>query len=222
MDVLAVAMAKAYTDSQRIGYCEDGALLFETEFHNAKSVENTSLVLGKTYNVRLNGELYRLKCESIYYQEKTFIYVGNPFFFAHEEILNNGLGFFIVNQGENLTIMAEGDCHAKVHEAEIHTIDPELLPGVVLPVVELETTITANEQVPLSEADSAKLNAVADNLVFVVGFKFEGEAPTKVVVSGFGIGNFYMLSAQFNLEGKCEFLLACDGGSWTASVAFAE
>ena len=52
----------------------------------------------------------------------------------------------------------------------VHTIKPKFLPGVCLPVVELDT-VPSSDGVELSEGDIAKLTELGSNFPFVLKFK---------------------------------------------------
>lgn len=155
MDIVTLAMAKAYTDGQRLAYVEPSKVLFSVDPRNINhDTPGIGLKAGEKYIVTLEGVDG--------YEGGTFevVSVGEPGHVAIE------IGdFYLVDYNKGWSIQFyPNDCSlATISTPEtIVPIDPKYLPGVCLPVVELETVFDF-ESPPggvLAEGDIQKLKAV--------------------------------------------------------------
>lgn len=112
--------------------------------------------------------------------------------------------------------------HGKFVEV-IHPIDPKYLPGVCLPVVELETAVKFNDSTELSEAESAMLTSKAELKTPIV-LKFsiitaEGSKLPTSAIAAFGdytlVGLGFSYLAYTALS-AINFGKSADGTIWTA------
>lgn len=104
----------------------------------------------------------------------------------------------------------------------IHPIDPKFLPGVCLPVVELETELSKTE-VELSENDVAKLEAIDHLSPFVLKGHFGGYYLAVTThcfdFSAYGVA---MVNGVVYLESAGAIMLTKRDGAWRGSTTFAD
>ena len=168
MDVLTLAMAKAYADSKG-GYTElaEKAVLPETSVSPTEGIYMLDCILevDKQYTVTLNGEKY--KCKSVGEDmggdgTSDVVLLGNiklVFGMGYED----GEPWGIAYVPEDFTALAHkdgdiGPITISISE-EVETIvpiDQKYLPGVCLPVVELSTTFSVNTY--LTDAEGKALD----------------------------------------------------------------
>ena len=199
MDMITLAMARAYTDSQRLASVEKETVVILPETTvTAKCYEPGRTDAGFTPS---NGELFfpstfaigseviavldgvRYPCTVVGESLKDW-YIGNmnvvnkdapdtgePFKFEYFLDLPSS-GLLLSHTAQN---PSEGEhTFAIYQETEtIHPIEAKYLPGVCLPVVELKTVIviTNSETAPLTEADTASLSAYDDYPCAVLKFR---------------------------------------------------
>lgn len=140
MDLITLAMAKAYTDSQRIGYTEGGELASAQLAPNTDLGANVCFVegaigleAGKTYTVKLDSGTYSAKCEPF---ENTALFIGNTGLLGVEGLPNTGEPFLVgtiddVGDGTTwitLFLATDGSTSCTVSDEIVHPIDPKYLP----------------------------------------------------------------------------------------------
>lgn len=191
MDAVTLALAKAYTNSQRIAYIEPGKVLIEHEIVSDEGLDFglplIDLVPGRKYTVTLFDGVESVSGEyeamEIRIEEENYhvVYLGNPSIFGWED---NGELFLVASgkfgtEGEFGVVGALGGAidNITVETTEtIHPIDPKFLPGAVV----LETDLSA--ATALSEADCTKLNdAVKAGLPITAKVSLMGGSVTTVL-----------------------------------------
>lgn len=97
-------------------------------------------------------------------------------------------------------------------------IDPKYLPGVCLPVVELETVIEFGEstEIVLSAVDSAKMDALnGEACILEFGFSEIGFAATiRAVVGSVGFESVFAYEVSIGILGTFTFNNETDDGTW--------
>lgn len=165
MDMITLAMAKSYTDSQRIAYEEPLKTLIDmdvTEGYN--QCKNTvTVVVGQVYSVTFNGVTYVCEMMIHDYGGKA---IGNQSMLDGPDTGEPFFAFFPDDEGSYPTIMALENGRFTMTYSQIHTIDPKYLPGVCLPVVELSTTI--ENDALLTDAENAALYAAAESKMPII------------------------------------------------------
>lgn len=203
MDILTLAMAKAYTD-RKAGYSEPGKVLGSGAIDDGwyEGAPTLGLVLGKTYIVSLDDETYTVVC-------------NDAQGFIGFELLDGYVADSIgVSSGTGW--MADGfpdHSHITISTPEtIHPIDPKYLPGVCLPVVEIA------DYTALTDAECAALDkAESNNAPIVVKFNFGGIdiccALSRMDAEGITIFS----GTQLLLEATWKIVLSNEGG-WTMTI----
>lgn len=96
-------------------------------------------------------------------------------------------------------------------------IDPKYLPGVCLPVVELETVISGDSaETVLSAVDSAKMDALnGEACILKFGFSEIGFAATiRAVVGSVGVEPMFAYEVSIGILGTFTFNNETDDGTW--------
>lgn len=96
-------------------------------------------------------------------------------------------------------------------------IDPKYLPGVCLPVVELETVISGDSaETVLSAVDSAKMDALnGEACILKFGFSEIGFAATiRAVVGSVGVEQLFAYDVSIGILGTLTFNNETDDGTW--------
>ena len=239
MDLVTLAMAKSYTDSQRLAYTEGETKVIAPKgsLHSSLAIvdPNTNtpidlaLVEGETYTVNILGSEYTIVAVSmegmvILLHATSFdaegipldgfavmpedgIYRLQPF----EESLNAELQANMVDNVVQDFSITQG-------KETIHPIDPKFLPGVCLPVVELETQVSFDAPVNLTENDIAKFAALDGKSPIVLGFVFEGMAYTTMSVMKAEVEGNIMFWGTANAFGYT-LTIANTSGTWTLTIS---
>lgn len=183
MDVLALAMAKAYTDKKG-GYTEtkrtvivpETTTLFNESYLELHLDPTASLIVGETYIAVFDGVEY--ECEAYLESVNEIPCLGNASFTDGADT-GNGEPFGVADWGGgqiDVGVARKSGSHTiSVYQRKeiVHPIDPKYLPGAVLPVVELETVIR-QEGTTLAEVDCAKLDEIANSfLPAILKFNYE-------------------------------------------------
>lgn len=154
MDIVTLAMAKAYSDKKggyvenaivmprqelELVYSEDD-LVFEVIFNPAPFVP----VAGTDYIVKWDGVEYKCTCLG----DETFLAFGNVGAMSGE---STGEPFLVIYRGGTLSVSSVDATEQVTVTVEIIAetivpIDPKYLPGVCLPVVRLSTTFKPSSQ----------------------------------------------------------------------------
>lgn len=190
-------------------------LLKETTASYGVVTEYIGLAVGKTYNVSFLGGTFQAVCKA----GEEIRYIGNLSLLI-EDAENTGEAFCIaevVEDGENGTVWSfsvEGEEFTVSTAETIHPINPKFLPGVCLPVVELETALTV-EGAELSAADVAKVEAL-DGSAFIVKciLDFGGAHMNVTAVCGALVIDDTL--SYGGALGTIQIAIANQGGSWTA------
>lgn len=200
MDMITLAMAKAYTDSQRLGYTSEslstplgdsgtaviqnfeasedmggmGLFQYDHAFGSPNNIRWEVIWDGVKYicPVNPNPDAFMVGNLSLFDQDSED--TGEPFVF--------GIDF---NQNVTLMIAKEPGEHGfwfDIYSETIHPIDPKFLPpmGGGLPVVELSTVIVANPDLSstaLTAEESSKLDVV-NGEPCIIKFKLNMEGLT--------------------------------------------
>lgn len=183
--MISYIKAKEYTDSQRLGYVdkERTVIVPETTYDGEELIFRdvpNPLKEGETYTVVFDGVEYKSKCfvspEFNSLNSGTVMYViGNLSELVDvEDQYITDVPFLIYYNSDRHTLCVnelnwdDGGHSVYVEIPEtIRTIDPKYLPGVCLPVVELESVTEFGEPVELSESDGTKLDTVVGNPIVV-------------------------------------------------------
>lgn len=180
MDLVTLAMAKAYTD-QKAGYAEKTSKIFfpETALEAGENPipSAVGLTAGGNYKVMFNGTQYSYTAVAFETQLGDTVGIGNLSFVEAGEDTGESFGIFsVAYEGQYLIafMTMEAATVAIYEETEtVHTIDPKFIPGAVLPVVELTTMPTA-DGAQLTEAETAQLAyAVANSNYALVALSAE-------------------------------------------------
>ena len=166
-------------------------------------IDDQGLVLehGKTYEVLVDGQSYR--CQAI--KDRNLYLLGS----VGESY--SDYPFYINSDKDTIDLYVKGteNTHTvdiyEVNET-IHPISDKYLPGVCLPVVELETVV-ANE-VMLSEADVAKLEKV---IGFPIVLKMTNQAGEKMAT----LANYFADGAAnaFITTGDASYIFMDEAGT---------
>lgn len=225
MDMITLAMAKSYTNSQRLGYTEtvDFMIVEKTKFDFApelgvgdlyaveiESVNRDKITAGLQLVVHYDGEDYIC----------TVMEVSGVFAFGNLGVLgigpDTGEPFLITDNGDRLGVIAADT--AETHTIGIicdtetvHTIDPKFIPGAVLPVVKLTTVVTA-EGAELTVEEAAKMDALSGNPA-VLKANVEGVGEICGVINAMVVGGQQSYMVGF---GTLYVILQNSDGAWTA------
>lgn len=241
MDMVTLAMAKGYADSQRLGYTEKSKEFIFPEtslvgeylpdiggFISAPGTElftklNEVFARGQTgVSVVFNGKTYVCSINKITLYEVESVCIGNNKYFGGEDT-GEPFGFVTADgMADNILFDTEGEHTFAIYvEAEtIHTIAPKYLPGAVLPVVELSTVIEQQGDTILSAEDCQKLDTASEtgNLC-VLRFNFGGPLLTLIpVYMGDGEERTYSTTTPFGFT----VVFVGSGGTWAAQSVFAQ
>lgn len=191
MDMITLAMAKAYTD-QKAGYTEPGKAIFNIALTDGSNydvvVTGKELTVGETYTVITESGSFSAVCKDF----NGGALLGN-LASINPSGENTGESFAVyvgVDKGEAFGVAVDqnGGSFIKITTPEtIHPIDPKFLPGVCLPVVEIASApYPESGTVELSAEESAKLDAaVAEGFPVVVKMTMFG-MPVAVVCTYLG------------------------------------
>lgn len=209
MDAVTLALAKAYTNSQRNGYVEyrDIVCFPEAEFEFIGAVNlnipGNPFGDGDTVTVVYDGVEY-VRTAKFFPEEYNDLaygyYVGNLKFVGGEDTgepfallsnfnrYNGNFNGFIVVDTDNFVDLGNSDSSAhrigcKVATEEVHPIDPKFLPGAVLPVVELET-MPGTQDAPAMLTDTEILmmeKIAAKGEPCIISFQLNGDTRCKAL-----------------------------------------
>lgn len=186
MDMITLALAKQYTDSQKLAYTEGGGSLIWDGNTEGKEVYNENFVRVSTKALDLNeiatvtlsenGEVTTIAAS----EGNVIVDNGASLFIADVPLIISvsvagTADFAYFDVGTYLFTTPEADAYVSsvTFKETIHPIDPKYLPGVCLPVVELSTVI-AESGTALTEAESAALTeAYESGLPIVCKFSQE-------------------------------------------------
>lgn len=129
---------------------------------------------GEKYAVRFDHGTYEVECKRVNVDEENgggwFYYLGNPSVLAKLGIstaapdIDTGESFVVLVASFGMVIAADMDKSQSIvvtSKETIHPIDPKYLPGVCLPVVELETTVVS--EAAFTDAENAMLTQAFDS-----------------------------------------------------------
>ena len=196
------------------------------------------LVVGKRYMITFDGVDYEYTCELM--PGESVSYIGSleflesgiadgqaPVVFMDTSSLPQPGGTYIVTADKTPTQHT-----IKVAVEKITPINQKYLPGVCLPVVDLETVIDLGEtgltEVLLSDSDNQKLNsAVSQGAPVPINFTFKhgGNIPCGVMITTntmFVNGDIIALFADFRMLAMGNTLyhitIANNEGNWSANL----
>lgn len=230
MDIISINLA-ARNALRKLGVdVEPGKLILDRNLSKNDSfpnvtvfgedVEGNELVVGKGYTVTTDSGVFTSVCKT----DGLYIYLGNMKFFGGED---TGESFVACMAKESVWFFlaldyASGSHMKIVSEETIHPIDQKYLPGVCLPVVELTTEPTA-DGVELTAEESAKMDAVAENIMpFIVKFVVDGLV-VAVMVSAVGIpGSPPAYGANAPMDGANCIVSLYKSIGWVFSASFTE
>lgn len=220
MDMITLAMAKAYTDSKQLAksvveykkIVPDTALELWTDSGTGRPTEiimQSALIEGNTYRVKTDSGTYTAVCKKVTEPEAgvEMFCLGNlehfgfdatseTYGFASYEADGMVVGF-IVDYDNGTTFSVDEKTET------IHPIDPKFLPGACLPVVELETAIPVDGvAITLSAKDGDNLTAACEKSpVICIKFNLDIEGDNKPVVcavfNGMTVAGVTALTATF-------------------------
>lgn len=223
MDIVTLAMAKAYTDSQRLGHVESKQITYDGNGEKKDSlieglsvvkISDTLLDLSTVRRVVMkyhDGMEYVIGKENLVALEESGVmilagYGEKPLVLSAQK--NNGAGLpdglYVVD-----AVDENGESyHVSLIETEtIVPIDPKYLPGVCLPVVELNIDALIGEAA-FTDAENAALTAC-------IGMPFilksgNSTVSTSMVMEYNGGGNEHIFS-----NGNTTFHTNNGGETWT-------
>lgn len=172
MDLITLVMAKAYTD-KKAGYVEvSEAVIFENLAVSGGEADTTvtaQMIPGKTYIVTVGGVKYERVCYTEAFDGIACVGNARLYDFVNED---NGDDFFVGQARETIVqcyTRNMGDTTITLAEKTetIHPIDQKFLPGVCLPVVEINTE-PSEAGTPCTDAENAALTAAAETGLPVV------------------------------------------------------
>ena len=191
MDLITLAMAKAYSNSKG-GYVEQSRKIFNIALTDGSNydvvVTGKELTVGETYTVITESGSFSAVCKDF----DGGALLGN-LASINPSGENTGESFVVyvgVEKGEayGVAVDQNGGSFIKVITPEtIHPIDPKYLPGVCLPVVELNIDAIIGEEVAFTDAENAALTAC-------IGMPFilksgNSTVSTSIVMEYLGGGN---------------------------------
>lgn len=167
---------------------------------------------GDLVTLTLDGVVYSEQAKESTRDDVTYIYIGNGAMVGDDTGENYGAVYissyeawlvFLVDESNNQTTTTH-TVELSFKTQTIVPIDPKFLPGVCLPVVEI-TTLPTLGAVPLSDAENAKLNEMAEiGTPFFAKIFLEGTALTAPVivaeVEGMIVGYFLSLPREFGMS----------------------
>lgn len=160
-DPITLALARGYADSQRLGYAEPGAVLtFDGNFDCVTTSDNLLLLTSKEYDI------YSITSVTIQTGTITTEIPRSSATVAEIDgaygLVFSDIALVVVQPGKGTLVYAtKAQYVTRVEFAEtIHTIDEKYLPGVCLPVVELETVVVSGAT--FTDAENAALTAAKE------------------------------------------------------------
>lgn len=196
MDAITLALAKQYTNGQRIAWIDSQTLSFDGDVTGKETMELNSIVYARiaessidvqsVSGVTLNMSGNEYKCAKSDLSALVEDGIGavtaamsNAEIIAvisvppnHEDVPS---GTFVIADGVNYI--------SRVETETIHQIDEKFIPGTVLQTVTLVTEIPGSGSVRLSAEDSALLTDTANKgSLFILAFSFDGTSVKAVPV----------------------------------------
>ena len=224
MDIVTLAMAKAYTD-KKAGYSEQNVFTFDGNpkgdsiFGGYTKISNKAPDVNTLVSVSgfMGGQPLELSAADCQVQKDDIMSYINfsgraiamVVYKADDEAI---VGLYVICD------TASNSYVSRIEFAEtIHPIDPKYLPGVCLPVVELETVISSElPETVLSAADSAKMDALnGEACILKFGFPFVGNVATiRAVVGSLGVEPLFVYTVSVDMLGRFIFTNETDDGTW--------
>jgi hypothetical protein len=173
MDMITLAMAKAYADKKG-GYTEPNVFTFDgnpdgrpvySKYYvkiSDKTPDSSTFVRARGFIGGQPLEVTAEDCMATKIDERECIYYGDNLIILVSHAENE------VEEGTYVLCALDADSYVSYVEfAEtIHPIDPKFLPGVCLPVVELETVLT--DGTTFTDAESAALTKASEGMLPIV------------------------------------------------------
>ena len=167
MDMITLAMAKKYADSQRLGYVTEVTVMLDADteidddmggsFVGIEPADENMLEAGKSYTVTTDSGTYTAVCSAL--GDSSFV-VGNAKVFGLVDT-GESFGVFLFYESSNWVFLCldyNGGSHMRVAEVgAVHTIDPKYLPGAEI----IDMTEATSVEIPLAFAEEIKANALA-------------------------------------------------------------
>jgi hypothetical protein len=207
MDMITLAMAKAYSDSKG-GYVETTKKVFGSGVtdEDGMVVFDPLLKEGSTYTVTFGGVDFVRTCKKAVVGDAEYYYIGNGIVIG---LADNGDPFSAaVNDGVTVFVGLDGVSGKTVTimvETEITVpIKPEFLPGVCLPVVELSTNASGEETELTAKEGEALSVAIATGLPVVVKMRAEDVPISFVAINQNGVLQFLFGPLVFTIESESE------------------
>ncbi len=226
MDMIALAMAKAYSDKKG-GYVERDAIVLLPEqtvtaadkrgaAYYASGIEYTPYDGGGTALFIVDGVRYEAELSS----EGNGTWIGGNMGLASSANPDNGLPFCVILPQNRIYFATEGEHTVYVELPDTnHPIDPKYLPGVCLPVVKLSTTVESGatftdvENTALNEAFE-KNSPIALRCNIQMGNILATDC--RLACVAFSMPNTKGISASFGAV-VIEFY-SNNGGAWSVNI----
>ena len=231
MDVITLAMAKAYTDKKAIGGEESHVFKWDARNGTDGLTTNTAGTYAKISNLtptaaELEGgilDIAGLIQIDLSVSGGTIAQSGNAFALgqylviatvAEGEYPESGI---YINVGLALEVYGQENPFVTLQWETIHPIDPKYLPGVCLPVVELETAVTST-QAALSEEDGAQMDALNGEpaVLKLVAIVNGAEWALRGIAACTNVNGILVYSIISYVESKLLVFLMNAGNGWVA------
>lgn len=229
MDMITLAMAKKYSDSKG-GYTKSSApfeLIPETQATaSGEFLASAIPEAGDEIILFIDGVKHVRTAIGGSVDDMPVVYIGNCAEAGLPETTDDfGVMFLSAGDVRVFVVMDSGYFEGKdtftisatAITKIIVPIDPKYLPGVCLPVVELETEISGESaETFLSAADTVKMNALnGEACILKFDFSLMGSVATiRKVVGSFGFGSMFAYDVSLGPLGNLTFNNETDDGTW--------
>lgn len=235
MDVITLAMAKAYTDKKAIGGEESHVFKWDARNGTDGLTTNTAGSYAKISSLtptaaELEGgilDIAGLIQIDLSVSGGTIVQGGNAFALgqylviatvADGEYPESGI---YINVGIALEVSGQENPFVTLQWETIHPIDQKYLPGVCLPVVELETAVTST-QVALSEEDGAQMDTLNGEpaVLKLVAIVNGAEWALRGIAACTNVDGILVYSITSYVEDTLLVLLMNVGNGWVAACNY--
>lgn len=228
MDIVTLAMAKAYSDSKG-GYAEKNVFTWDGNTEGLDELDGylyriSDRIPDVNTFVRLRGIAGGVEME-LTASDCTITEDNGVGWIKFDDTIAAAVvpsGFPSARSGVYFARYNENSVMTYLEFAEtIHPIDPKYLPGVCLPVVELETAVTST-QAALSEEDGAQMDTLNGEpaVLKLVAIVNGAEWALRGIAACTNVNGILVYSITSYVEGTLLVLLMNAGNGWVAACNY--
>ena len=223
MDMITLAMAKVYSDSKG-GYVGKGTIISGELTDGTYQDFTTKLEAGKKYTLKLDSGIYSGVAID-YGNTGDLFYIGNLAIMGEEFAdVNTGESYCVGYMSLDNVFAVTDSNNSKTFSLEGETIvpiDPKYLPGVCLPVVELETAVTSTPAA-LSEEDGAQMDTLNGEpaVLKLVAIVNGAEWALRGIAACTNVDGILVYSITSYVEGTLLVSLMNAGNGWVAACNY--